>query len=434
MKKVLFILLLGSLIIPAFQNKLKFFSENRLNGAIVETLDSTLSLSNWWDGSYQLQKEKYLNDHFGFRSFFVRLNNQIAYSLFNSYNANGVISGKEDYLYEENYLKAVSGKDYIGDDSVAIRFQKLKFLSDTLEKLGKQLVLIFAPGKGTFYNEFVPDEYKTTVNKTNFNAFLQKSKELGLKYIDFNTHFLNIKQKSAYPLYPKNGIHWSKYGMYIAADSIIKFTQKMRSIDMNNIGYSSISFDTKEDVHHSDDDIFRGLNILVSNSEKGLAYPIIQFEQDATKAKPKAIVISDSFFWGLFNYGVLQSSFNESHFWYYNNEIYPESYTKPLNTSMIDYKDELLKHDVIFVLATEASLPKFGWGFIDKAYGIFHDNSKIGNVSLSEEMKTKIKSMIDYIKTDTKWYSSIQKYANEKSISIDSALFINAKWVVENPQ
>jgi hypothetical protein len=34
------------------------------------------------------------------------MNNQLAFSLFNKAKANGAVVGKENYLYEENYIKA----------------------------------------------------------------------------------------------------------------------------------------------------------------------------------------------------------------------------------------------------------------------------------------------------------------------------------------
>jgi hypothetical protein len=44
-------------------------------------------LAGWINGDYQREKEKYFNDQFGFRNDFVRLHNQIGYSLFKKMNA-----------------------------------------------------------------------------------------------------------------------------------------------------------------------------------------------------------------------------------------------------------------------------------------------------------------------------------------------------------
>ncbi len=402
-----------------------------LNGAIVNVPDSIFSLQNWWNGSYQEQHEKYLNENFGFRNLFIRINNQIAYSLFNKCKANGVIIGRDNYLFEENYLKAYAGLDYIGDDSINKRFQKLKFISDTLGKLNKKIVLLFAAGKGTYYSEYMPEQYLTKIGTTNFESHLSKAKAFGINHIDFNTYFLNNKSKMPYKLYPKYGIHWSKYGMHLATDSIIKYTERLLSIDMNNIVNDGFEQNPDLVYDNSDADIRKGINILMSYHEDSLGYPKIKFEQDAAKVKPKAIFISDSFFWGIFNFGICQSVFSDSHFWYYNNEIYPESLTSPLSTKDIDYKAELLKHDVVYILATEATLPKFSWGFIDRAYELFSSNQS--NPILSKEINEKIKNLINYIRTDEKWFASIKQYAMDKKVSIDSALFVNAKWVIENP-
>src|SRR5690606_19074770 len=89
------------------------------------------------------------------------------------------------------------------------------------------------------------------------------------------------------------------------------------------------------------------------------------------KTKPSVLVISDSYYWGMFNLGISENAFRDSHFWYYNYEVYPDSYKSPLIASAVNLKDEIRKRDVIIIMATEANLSKFGWGFIDRAYETF---------------------------------------------------------------
>ena len=39
-------------------------------------------------------------------------------------------------------------------------------------------------------------------------------------------NFLNEKESLPYPLYSKNGTHWSYYGMCLAADTLIRFIEE----------------------------------------------------------------------------------------------------------------------------------------------------------------------------------------------------------------
>lgn len=363
----LFLLLLMFLILPFFQAKFKFINVTPLSGAINQPEKEYFSIKNWFTSDYQVKEEKYLNETFGFRNLFIRINNQIAFNLFNKAKANGVIIGKNNYLYEVNYIKAYYGIDFIGIDSITHRMKKLKYLQDTLTKLNKTIIIVFAAGKGSFYPEYFPKKYIREKGKTNYEYHIKLAKELGLNYIDFNKYFIENKNTSKYPLYPKYGIHWSHYGMCLAADSIIRYLEKIRNIDIPNIYWNSIEL---AEAKESDYDIADGMNLMFKLKSLKMAYPLVQIQSDSGKIKPSVLVISDSFYWGLFNLGII-NAFSNSHFWFYNHQIYPDSYQSLKLTSQVNLREEIAKHDIIILMATEATLPNLGWGFIENMYGLF---------------------------------------------------------------
>ncbi len=356
------------LISPLIQSKTGIFKLKPLKGAIVEPENAKFNLKDWFSGDYQLKKEEYLNSKFGYRSLFIRINNQIAFSMFKQAKANGVIIGKENYLYEENYIKAYYGRDSIGKDSIESRMKKIKYLSDTLSKLNKDIITIFAAGKGSFFPEFIPENLKSEKGPTNMEWHVKLAEDYGLKYIDFNRYFIENKEKSEYPLYPKHGIHWSWYGMCLVADSIIHYIEDTRDIDMPELNWSKVK---KHHAINEDYDIGDGMNLLFRLNGYKMAYPEIEWKTDSTNIKPSVLVISDSYYWGMFNFGI-SNAFSNSHFWFYNKQIYPDSYQKPLDTDQIDLKEEIAKHDVIIILGTEATMPNYGWGFIEDCYGLYH--------------------------------------------------------------
>ena len=180
------------------QSKYPFIHKGKLKGDFRLVEDPHFSFKSWFSGDFQKKKEEYLNTSFGFRNFYVRLNNQIAYNLFNVAKANGVIIGKNNYLFEENYLKAYNGTDFIGKTNIIHRMERLKFLSDTLKKLNKSLILVFAAGKGSFYPEYFPDSYRTRKGPTNYDYHIRFAKAYGLNYIDFNRYFVDHKYNSKY--------------------------------------------------------------------------------------------------------------------------------------------------------------------------------------------------------------------------------------------
>lgn len=425
-KGCLFCIILGLLLIPLIQNKFEFVKLTPLKGAIVQPEKKYINAKDWFSGDYQLQEEKYLNETFGFRNLFIRINNQIAFSLFNKAKANGVIIGKNNYLFEENYIKAYYGTDFIGVDSITHRIERLKFIQDTLSKLNKTLIVVFAAGKGSFYPEYFPKKYVKEKGKTNYEYHVKLAKEFGLNYIDFNRYFIENKNKSKYPLYPQYGIHWSNYGACIAADSMIKYIEKVRDIDMPDLYWNEVE---TADARESDYDIADGMNLNFKLKSFKMAYPVIQIQSDSGKIKPSAIVIADSYYWLMFG-NTFSRALSDNQFWFYNKQVYPEYYKNGLETSQVNLKDEIQKHDIFIILATEASLPELGWGFIENTYDLFKGIKK--KPSFDAEFHRKVIKTINYIKTDKKWLEDIKKKAILNKVSVDSMITLDAIWQVQH--
>jgi hypothetical protein len=414
------------LVFPMIQKHTGIVHEIGLKGAIVKAPKPDLSIRAWFDAEYQEKMETYLNESFGLRDYFVRINNQIAFTFFRKAKANGVIIGKQNYLFEENYIKAYYGDDFVGADSILHQVQRFKYVQDTLQKLNKQLVMILAAGKGSFYPEYFPERYKTTKKRTNYEYYAKYALENGVNCIDFNRYFLENKNISLYPLYPKHGIHWSYYGACLVADSLIRYLEEKVGYHFADVSLNEIKWKKETDVDY---DIADGMNLIFKLRRPEMAYPQISFTRDTNLTGPSVLVISDSFYWILYNMG-LSEAFSKDHFWFYNKEIYPESFTSPADTRNTSLRSEIVRHDVIVILATEATLPSFGWGFIEDAFEVFAHNKPEPTAETEDAFHKQVTDMINYIKTDEKWYSSIKKKAAENGIPVDSMLVLDATWQI----
>ncbi|MDR2980536.1 MAG: hypothetical protein LBV02_08900 [Bacteroidales bacterium] len=360
MKKLCLILAL--LVIPLCH----FIKVMPLKGAISIPEKPKFGFHNWFSGEFQEAADQYLKASYGFRGFFVRINNQLGFNFFNKAKANGVIIGEKNYLYEENYIKAYYGTDFIGMDSAAHRIKKLKTISDTLAGYNKNIILIFAAGKGSFYPEFFPNKYKTQKGKTNLEAYKEIVREMQLPYIDFNSYFVAQKNISKHTLYPQYGIHWSYYGMCLAADSIIRYMERLRNINMPHIYWEQIDFAQPKETDY---DIADGMNLLFKLKSLEMAYPQVKIQADTNKSKPRVLVVADSYYWGMFNIGISRTFANRE-FWFYNKEAYSDRFETAKNVEELNLKEELFNYDIIIIMATEATLPNLGWGFIENAYDI----------------------------------------------------------------
>jgi len=185
----------------------------------------------------------------------------------------------------------------------------------------------------------------------------------GIPVLDFHRYFLEQKSKSKYPLYPQFGIHWSEYGMALAGDSLIRSIEAHCGCRLPRVFWKEVVWKKPEG---NDVDIAQGMNLFWDMPSFKMAYPKLEFESEKGKRRPGVLVVSDSFYWGLFNFGISRS-FDPGHFWFYNHEVYPEHFERPTTVKQLNLVEELNRHDVVVIMATEATLPRLGWGFIEAA-------------------------------------------------------------------
>jgi hypothetical protein len=407
------------------QYNLAYFELEPLKGDVSYPEKPQLKNNSWWEGDFQEMQNEYLNSFFGFRELAVRLNHQLYFNLFKKPKAKAVVIGKENYLFEQSYIDAYIGTDYVGDDSISNTLNRLSFINDTLEKLGKKLLIVFAPSKASFYPEYLPNDISIPNEKTNYKIFSNKANQQNLNVIDFNRWFMFQKNKSKYPLFPQHGIHWSTYGTALAMDSLIKKMEQLKNIDIPSITFKDVHVEAPKGI---DIDIAEGMNLWNELEGYRLAYPILKQEDTVGKTKPKALIISDSFYWGMYNL-TINKAFRNDHFWYYNKQVYPETFTKETTTDDLDFKEEINNHDIFVIMATEATLRKFGWGFVEKANLYF--KGQLQTNTTNSKLDKKVLEFIEYIKKDKNWMKDIQKRSETTGISIDSLILQDAKWQIK---
>lgn len=427
-KRFLFAALLLCFVVIGVQQKFRLKYEYPLAGAVTLSEKPAFSFKGWFDDSFQNQYQKYVNEHFGFRNYLVRLNNQLAFSLFNKAKANGVIIGKENYLYEKNYIKAYYGLDSISNDSIETRLAKFKFVQDTLKKLNIDLLLVYAPGKASYFPEYIPESEKPAKSfQTNYDRYIAFSKKLGVNFIDYHSYFNAQKTKTKYPLYPKFGIHWSSYGRDLVLDSLVHYIEKFKGIDLNDITFSQPVL--SDSMRESDYDIADGMNLLFKLKPTPLAYSTVTFENNPSKTKPKLLVVADSYWWSIYNLGISNQVFNDGKFWFYNQQVFPESATQPTNTSQLNLKTELESRDLILLISTDANLPNVGWGFIENAYRLYTKGETEAEINAGKSEK--VKNMMAYIRTQKEWFDGVVKQAEQQKITVDSMLMLNAIYTID---
>ncbi|MBE9492048.1 MAG: hypothetical protein IMY70_04125 [Bacteroidetes bacterium] len=419
-KYILFSIILLLLVLPAIQNQFHLFSIKPLKGDFVPAPKPELNANNWFNGEYQAKYDDFLEQHIGLRSSLVRLNNQIDFSLFKKPNAEGIVIGKKRHMYEADYIRAYLGNDFVGKSIIDKKLGRFKFLQQHLkDEYDIDLILVFEPGKASFYPEYIPDHYNISGKTiTNYEYYTQKADELDIRHIDFNKYYKTLKNTARYPIYTKNGVHWSIYGMTFAADSIINYIEYIRQIDMPEMYLDR--WELSVIPRRTDNDVSKTMNLFWEPPLDTMAYPVYSYEVNEKKDRPMVLVIGDSFYWNIFNTGLPKNLFGNEAFWYFYSKVYPDNYIKPVNVGDLDIKSEIEKQDVVFLMVTERFMYIFDWGFTDDLYELYAPTS----------LWDKLYRIRIGITKDNEWFNHVINKARSKGLSLEEMMYLDAKYIM----
>ncbi|MBE9485153.1 MAG: hypothetical protein IMY74_09920 [Bacteroidetes bacterium] len=425
-KHILFIIILALLCMPAIQSYFQLIPENPLHGDFEVKEKPLLLRASWLDGSYQSEMDPWMEQHIGFHNGLVRLHNQLDYSLFHKPNAEGVVRGKNGQLFEHDYIRAWTGEDFVGEKLLDRKLRQFRFLQQHLkDKFNTELVLVLEPGKASLYPEDIPDRYiKAEAGKSNFDYIGSRAKELGINLINLNAYFLEIKDTSSFPLFPKQGTHWSEFAMWYAADSLIKYIETTRNIDLPEIVRDGVEISSK--LRSTDYDVGVTLNLIFQLPHSPMPYPSFHFVDDTAKQKPNVLAIADSYYWNIFNTRIPKNLFNNEAFWYFYKKVYPDTYHGDKFIGDIDLKAEIEKQDVIFYMSTERFLYKFDRGFVDDLIDIYGIQSSWNELTHYQTSITNLDS----------WFADVIAKAREHDITLGEMMEMDARYMLwkNNPE
>lgn len=416
-KRFLFLILLVLILLPVLQHGTKLFHVRPLDGDFVLAQRPSFSWKSWINGDFQGRFNNYIEDHIGFRSFFVRLNNQLDFSLFKKANAEGVVVGKNNILHEFDYIRAYTGGDFIGKSTLDKKLNKVKFLQKHLkESFDIDLVLVFEPSKARLLTETIPDRYlKNGVALSNYDYLQQRASELHINHLDLNRLFVQAKDTASLPLYPKYGIHWSECTMPFVIDTLVSYLENLRNTDFPDYRIDQHYF---SDTVSADYDIGKTINLLFRLPHPPMPYPKFSFTSHSDKQKPMVLTVADSYYWNIYNTRVPSNLFANEAFWYFNAKVYPDFYFGEKWVKDLDLRAEIEKQDIIILSVTERFLYKFGWNFIEQVYNLYTPTFT-GNITEKYE---------EQIRMDAGWFDQIVLKAQKDGIVLEEAIQKEAKY------
>ena len=177
--------------------------------------------------NYNKNFEIYFNDHYGFRSYLVRLNSFLHLTTFNTSPTRRVIIGEQGWLWYDDPRDGVNLKDFYGGTN--FNAEELKRIKDNILHMHKELqkikihfLLVVAPNKHTIYPEYLPANIQQLRGRiTRLDQVTQVLNNSGVDFIDLRSKLLTEKERTTYPLYYRTDTHWNNIGAFFGYEQII---------------------------------------------------------------------------------------------------------------------------------------------------------------------------------------------------------------------
>ncbi len=390
-----------------------------------------LSFKTYYDGSYQDYLTEHAKRNTGFREFFIRNYNQVAYSCFNKITNKNIVKGHDQELYLKMYLNEATGvtfKQHFADVDEAKaearkNVEETLRLIDTLHQHGKAFLFVFAPTKPAVYPDKLPSYYKNHLTDFSLEEYyIQLFKENHIPHIDFYHYFQDIKDTFPYPLYPRTGTHWSEATIPYVADSVLKKLAEITGYKLPSVHYIDDNLSTDYSVQ--DGELEASMNLLFPLNKPAIPRPVFELTDTVGTDKPNLLVVADSYFTQLRNSTFIEA-FDAWEFWVYNRDVQssnPQHQWKQLD-QLLDADEVLNNADIVMAVFTAPMYYTYMFGFPQTAQNLFQ------NGEISEGAK--LQAVIQMIKDNEDWMKAVEKQAEERGLTVEQNLRRNAIYVLE---
>lgn len=397
----------------------------------LQVVKQDLTFEHYRDGSYQMYLAQNAWKKSGFREFFSRCYNQVAFMFGKIANKN-VKKGSHNELFLTGNLDDITGKlltDRYGsiENAKADAQKNVKetlALIDTLRQHGTEFLFVFCPTKTAVYPEYMPKPYKDNISDFRLaDYYVELFKENGIPHIDFYNYFISIKDSAPYPLYTKTGCHWAESSIPMVADSIFRKIESITDYKLPSINYVDPNLSSQYSSH--DSELETHIDLLFPMHNPKLPRPVITLTDTLGKDRPSLLVVGDGYFAPLLE-SCFIDAFDPWDFWMYNNlsnSSRPSNKWKYLD-QLFNTAETLEQADIVIALYTSNYLFNYMSGFTQTAQELFQK----GVTGEQEALEIIMRRIMD----DPKWMQAVEQQAQERGISVEENLIKNAKYILEN--
>ena len=397
----------------------------------VKVEKQDLNWKSYLDGSSQEYLAQQARKSTGFREFFSRCYNQVAYSCFGKIANENVYKGSRHELYLKGALDDITGKLLVNKygtienakADARKNVEETLTLIDSLHQHGTQFLFVFCPTKTAVYPETMPKTFKESIlNFSLAEYYIKLFKENDIPHIDFYNYFKTIKDTFPYRLYTRTGSHWSEATIPFVADSILRKIETLTDYRLPSV--EVIDPNLSRDYSDQDGELETHIDLLLPLCKPKVSRPVFTLQDTIGKDRPNLLVVGDGYFTPLQG-SCFVNAFKQWDFWLYNQTSIssrPELNWKYLN-QLFGTAETLKKADVVIALYTSNYLLNYMSGFTQSALELY------ANGGIQEQEA--VRSIMESIKTDPEWFGVIQQQAKERGISVEENLKLNAAYVFQ---
>lgn len=338
-----------------------------LQGETIKEEKGDISFTDVWSGKWQTEYEEYLGDNLKIREWLIPIRNQIMYSLFKTSPNSNIVIGKNDNLYEEEYVcfetqiyPAMSGEE------VNELVDKLKKINEALEAKGKTFFIFITPSKAEIYYEDIPEGYRlispAQKNESTYSLFIKALSESRIAYFDSIPDVRELKETSEFSAFPRTGTHWSAVTAAIIGGKLADSMEEQLGI---NLPESKVTYELCQEPAAPDSDIYNLLNLFGKPNEVFYA-PIVEIT-DPEKESHTILARGGSFMGGSLRNLINNNYFDKSYYLENTFAICPEgTYSGNFDSyDVLPVRSMLEDSDIIFLEVNEEAISRMSFGFID---------------------------------------------------------------------
>jgi hypothetical protein len=318
--------------------------------------------------------EDNLSARIGFYNLWVRLDNQVNYSLFGETQrrpeGTHVVSGPDDWLYEHHYITYAVTPGTTKEAEMRRSLELMRRVQDKLAARGVPFLLVVAPSKVEVYPEKVPAVYwggrHPAYVTTNFERARPLFAEYGINLYDGPTRFAAWKRSMPDHLFTRSGTHWSYYSAYHVLDDLRERLNPTMRHPMPEFRLRSLR---SRNPLGTDEDLLALMNLLVDEPYSHPSpYPMLVPQTAVpTEKLPRILWVHDSFGWALIDllYPANAVRPSESLYYFQNAYAIPGQHNLNRDLTKLDWESYLRDFDAVVMVWTEIAFDFNGWGFFE---------------------------------------------------------------------